>query len=89
MKSNHLSYLNCARAIALKIAKILANQASAQPFKNNYGASAIASKIVAPQVPTSGCPTEKTRKLSSIATFYTQVWGFISGVLKGYQRSVA
>ena len=38
----------------LKIAKILAAQASAQPFKNNCGTSAIASKIVAPQVPTSG-----------------------------------
>ena len=45
----NLQYLNCACAVALKIAKILTAQASAQPFKNNRGASAIASKIVAPQ----------------------------------------
>ena len=36
-------------AIALKIAKILVAQVSVQPFKNNQGASAIASKILAPQ----------------------------------------
>ena len=41
-------------ATALKIAKILAEQASAQPFQYNSGASAIASKIVAAQVPTFG-----------------------------------
>ena len=36
-----------------EIARILAAQASVQPFENNCGASAIASKIVAAQVPTS------------------------------------
>ena len=41
--------MTCACAIALKIAKILAAQASAQSFKNNCGASAIASEIIAPQ----------------------------------------
>ena len=49
--------------MALKIAKIIAAQSSAQPFKNNSGASAIASKIVlrrqryrklAAHLPTSG-----------------------------------
>ena len=39
--------------IALKIAKILAAQASAESFKSSCGASAITSKIVALQVPTS------------------------------------
>ena len=39
-----LSYLNSTCAIALKVAKILTAQASAQPFKNNCGSSAIASK---------------------------------------------
>ena len=48
------AYLNCACAIALKIAQILAAQASAQTFKNSCGASAIASEIVAAQVPSSG-----------------------------------
>ena len=37
----------------LKIAKILAAQVSAQLFKNNCGASAIISEIIALQVPTS------------------------------------
>ena len=41
-------------AIALKIAKILAAQASAQSFENNCGASAIAGEIVALQEPISG-----------------------------------
>ena len=36
-------------ALALKIAKILAAQGSAQSYKDNCGASAIASKIVGPQ----------------------------------------
>ena len=47
-------YLHCACAITLKIAKILAVQASAQLFKNNCCTSTIASKIVAWQVSTSG-----------------------------------
>ena len=45
--------MNYACAIALKIANILAAQALAQSFTNYCGASAIASKIVAPQVPIS------------------------------------
>ena len=50
LKNNHsYSYLTCACAIALKVAKILAAQASAQPFKNHCGASPIAREIVAPQ----------------------------------------
>ena len=58
IKNNHSkSYLNWACAVALKIAKILAAQASAQPFKNNIisakALSQLASKIIAAQVPTS------------------------------------
>ena len=46
-------------ALALKIAKLIVAQASAQSFKNNCGASAIASEmvaaaIIAAHVPTSG-----------------------------------
>ena len=73
LKNNQsLSHLNCVCAIALKIAKILAAEASAQPFKNNYGASTIASKIVAPlacstiivvKVPTSAYRNEVLRAL--------------------------
>ena len=40
---------DCTREIALKIAKMFAAQASAQPFINNFGADANASNIVAPQ----------------------------------------
>ena len=60
-----LIYLNCACAIALKIAEILAAQASAQPFKNNYGTSAIARNILffAAQVPTS----DRTRTFTKSA----------------------
>ena len=48
--------MTCACAIALKIAKILAAQVSAQPFEYNCGASTIATEIVAAQVPTFGPP---------------------------------
>ena len=41
-------------ALVLKIAEILAAQAAGHSIKNNCSASTITSKIVAPQVPTSG-----------------------------------
>ena len=75
-KGNHSkSYLNCACEIALKIAKILAAQASAQPFKNNCSASAIASSIVAPQLVLRKCPPlaicKRNGREISVSSFHT------------------
>ena len=77
LKNNHFQlHLNCACAIALKTAKILAAQAPAQPLKNNCGASAIASKLVAPQKLRRKCLPLRLglRHFSSMEILFISMW---------------